>query len=88
MESIWTTFGIDAPILNEVSIGGRIKDIVDNRNAIAHGNSSASEIGSRVSLSDLYRRYEELSGYCSYVISVFENYVNERKYVAQSSRRP
>lgn len=83
LESIWTTFGIELPILNESSIGGRIKDIVDNRNAIAHGNSSASDIGSRVSLSDLYRRYDEISGYCSYIINVFENYMNDRKYVAQ-----
>lgn len=82
LESIWKTFGVDAPILNNVSLGGRIKDIVANRNAIAHGNSSASEIGGRISIGDLYQRYNEMSSYISYIIEVFEEYITQEKYIA------
>ena len=81
LESIWKTFCITAPILNAPSIGGRLKDIVDNRNAIAHGNNTAAEIGSRVSMTDLHNRYNEMSSYCSYVIQVFEDYVNNKDFL-------
>ncbi|MBL0736836.1 hypothetical protein JI750_08090 [Flavobacterium sp. GN10] len=81
LESIWKTFCISAPILNAPSIGGRLKDIVDNRNAIAHGNNTPAEIGSRVSISDLYNRYNEMSSYCSYIIQVFEDYVNNKDFM-------
>jgi hypothetical protein len=81
LESIWTTFCIDDPILNIPSIGGRIKDIVDNRNAIAHGNFTPSEIGSRVSMPELYNRYNEMSNYCSYLIQVFEDYITNKDYL-------
>ncbi|MGJ1333989.1 MULTISPECIES: MAE_28990/MAE_18760 family HEPN-like nuclease [Sphingobacterium] len=81
LESIWKTFCINSPILNLPSIGGRLKDIVDNRNAIAHGNTTSSEIGSRVTMNDLYNRYNEISSYCSYVIQVFEEYVLNKDYL-------
>lgn len=81
LESIWTTFCIDDPILNIPSIGGRLSDIVDNRNAIAHGNADPSEIGSRVSIADLYIRHNEMSNYCSYLIQVFEDYIANQKYL-------
>lgn len=81
LESIWKTFCISAPILNAPAIGGRLKDIVDNRNAIAHGNNTPAEIGSRVTITDLYNRYNEMSSYCSYVIQVFEDYVNNKEFL-------
>jgi len=81
LESIWKTFCITSPILNIPSMGGRLKDIVDNRNAIAHGNNTPAEIGSRVSISDLFTRYNEVSNYCSYVIQVFEDYVNNKDFL-------
>lgn len=82
LESIWKTFCITSPILNAPSIGGRLKDIVDNRNAIAHGNNTPAEIGSRVTITDLYSRYNEMSSYCSYVIQVFEDYVDNKDYLS------
>ena len=81
LESIWKTFCITAPILNAPSIGGRLKDIVNNRNAIAHGNNTPAEIGSRVTMTDLYNRYNEMSSYCSYVIQVFEDYVDNKEFL-------
>jgi hypothetical protein len=81
LESIWKTFCINAPILNVPSVGGRLKDIVDNRNAIAHGNNTPAEIGSRVSMKDLYDKYNEMSSYCSYIIQVFEDYVNNKEFL-------
>ncbi|WP_299176405.1 MAE_28990/MAE_18760 family HEPN-like nuclease [uncultured Chryseobacterium sp.] len=81
LESIWKTFCIKSPILNAPSIGGRLSDIVDNRNAIAHGNIPAAEIGNRVTMTDLYSRFSEMNNYCSYVIQVFEDYVNNKDYL-------
>lgn len=81
LESIWKTFCINEPILNIPSIGGRISDIVNNRNAIAHGNFNPSEIGSRVTISELYTRHNEMSNYCSYIIQVFEDYTTNKDYL-------
>lgn len=80
LESIWKTFGIRASILNAASLGGRIKEIVDYRNSIAHGNTSAAEIGRTVTIEDLFDRYEEMSRYFTYLFGVFNEYITQEHY--------
>jgi hypothetical protein len=80
LESIWHTFCLDEPIFHDVSFRGRLVDIVTLRIAIAHGNESASSIGSRVTVDDLTERINDVSAFCSYVISIFEDYVKHKRF--------
>lgn len=81
LQSIWTTFCITDPLFSDATFQWRLRDIVVNRINIAHGNSSAAEVGSRVTSAELYQRLNEVSTYCSYFISVFENYLTNKDYL-------
>ena len=80
LKSLWNNFNISEPIFNDIGFRGRLQEIVSNRINIAHGNNSASEVGSRVTPNDLYDRLNEVSNFCSYFISVFEDYTINKKY--------
>lgn len=81
LESIWKTFCIQDPILPHGSTGGRIQEMVDLRNSIAHGNESPVEIGKRFTADDLQIRFDVIDEYCNYVIITFENYINNKHYL-------
>lgn len=81
LNSIWTSFGVSDPILPRNEIGGRIDEIVELRNAIAHGNQSPLEIGKRFTNTDLNQRFDDINEYCTYVISTFENYISNKLYL-------
>ena len=76
IESIWKIFGISAPAVNEDKMKGRLSTLADNRNAIAHGRELASVIGGRYTISEIENIYNDISTYCSYITSVFEEYIN------------
>ena len=80
LNSIWNNFNITEPIFHDITFRGRLQEIVSNRINIAHGNNSAAEVGSRVTATDLYLRITEVSNFCSYFISVFEDYTLNKKY--------
>ena len=73
--SIWNVFSISDPIFHDVAFQGRLSEIIGHRNKIAHGEYTASSIGSAQTVGDLYSRQTEVSRFCSYLISVFENYL-------------
>ena len=81
LESIWKTFGITEPIVQDLSLKSRLSELTDNRNKIAHGRETASDVGRNYDNTRLENIYNEISGYCSYVIDVFRNYVNNQKYL-------
>lgn len=80
LENIWKTFCLTDPIFHDNRFCGRLQEIVSNRINIAHGNLSASDIGARVTIQDLNDRLNEVSAFCTYFISVLEDYVANKKY--------
>ncbi len=81
LQSIWNSFSISDPILPRQSLGGRITELIENRNAIAHGNEPAATIGSLNTISELYIRHSEISEVCSYIIKTFEEYVKNDRFL-------
>lgn len=81
LESIWKSFSIQDPILPRVDIGGRIHEMVEFRNSVAHGNESPHDIGRRFTPDDLLIRLDAIDTYCTYFIIVFESYINNRHYL-------
>lgn len=83
--SIWKTFSIDMPMFHDITFRGRLQDIVSNRINIAHGNNSASEVGSHITIEDLRRRLNDVSGFCTYFINVFDDYIKSRKFIKKQT---
>lgn len=81
LESIWKSFSIVEPVISRPELRGRISELVNNRNAVAHGNETASKIGSLNTIAELYVRYGEISEVCSYIIQTFEDYIKNEKYL-------
>ena len=80
LESIWKTFCLTDPIFHEQRFRGRLEEIVAHRISIAHGNQPASDIGARVTISELNGRLNEVSAFCTYFISVLDEYIIHKKY--------
>lgn len=81
LKSIWETFGITNNIVTDIRIKGQLATLADNRNAIAHGRELASVIGGRYTIRDIECIYNDISKYCSYIITVFEDYITNEMYL-------
>jgi hypothetical protein len=84
LQSIWNTFSIDNDLFHDVTFRGRLQDIVTNRINIAHGNSTASEVGSSITIDDLRTRLDDVSTFCTYLVGVFEDYIQNNKFKKSS----
>lgn len=80
LQSIWDAFGISEPLFHDIRFGSRMRDIVVNRINVAHGNQSASDVGSAFTISDLEVRLNEVSAFCSYIINIFDDYITRRDF--------
>ena len=80
MESIWKTFGISANVVNTNRVIGRLDTLADNRNKIAHGRELPSSVGRAFTISDLEDFYNLISSYCSYILIVFQGYLNAEEF--------
>ena len=79
LKSIFDTFSITTELLTP-KWRGRLKDIVDNRNAIAHGNKTASMVGKTIFITDLQERIKEVNQFCAEFIEIFAKYIQEEEY--------
>lgn len=74
IETIWTVFGISLPIVPDRRLLGRIDELVENRNAIAHGRLTARDVGRNHSTRDMQRRIEDTREIAIYIIRTIENH--------------
>lgn len=81
LESIANAFGITAAILPRNEIGGYINEMVDNRNAIAHGNLLPYDVGKRYSSDDLQKKYDGINEFCTYYVEIYERYIVNGEYL-------
>jgi len=72
LETIWSLFGIATPIVATPRHRGRIEEMVEHRNAIAHGRESPDAIGRRFSEADIQSRINDTEALCAHVIDTLE----------------
>jgi len=72
--TIWKLLGIQSPIVPQLKHLGRIVELVDNRNAIAHGRLTADQIGSRYSVDDIQQRIEDVQEISIHVVQAIEDH--------------
>lgn len=79
-KSVWRTFSITEPLFHDVSFQSSLSEIIVYRNKIAHGEYTSSSVGASKTIGDLYTRQSEVSRFCSYLISVFLDYLTNQKF--------
>ena len=74
LETIERVFGFKSPILPESRLIGRIHELVEKRNAIAHGRNTAREVGARFTNGDMESRVADTNTIAQHVIDSMENH--------------
>ena len=74
LRTIWSIFGITLPIVPDSALIGRIDELVEKRNAIAHGRETARAIGSRHSTEEMEVRLRDTEIIAYYVIDTMNTY--------------
>lgn len=82
LASIWQSFGIPSEMYPNFTVRHKIEDMVEKRNAIAHGRMSASKVGSLMDFPEMEKMVNDISGYCSFFIDSIEAYYQDRHYNA------
>lgn len=81
LETIWKCYSISTPIIPHIRFRGRLEELVDNRNEIAHGRSSAYVVGRRYTLTEIEQRLNDLDTMCFHYISKLEDYIKNLEYI-------
>jgi RiboL-PSP-HEPN len=72
LKTIFDVFGINRSPAHRPRHLVRIDEIVDNRNAIAHGHETAAQVGSRYTRADVTAISRQARSVCLLIISVIE----------------
>jgi hypothetical protein len=86
LEVIFECLCIDGPIVPEIRIRGYVDEVVNHRNAVSHGRSSASVVGRIVTSTELERVLEAILQITYHVIDRFEAYFTSRQFIASPHR--
>ncbi len=81
LESIAKSFGIREPVIPRPELGGRLQEVVNNRNWIAHGDKTPSEVGASYTVNDIRNRCEQIEELSFYVIDTYEHYILGKDYL-------
>jgi len=74
LQTIWSLFGITSNIVPDDRLRGRIGQIVDNRNEIAHGDSTAANVGCRYSVDEIRKIIAAVQDLSLHVVSQLETH--------------
>ena len=74
LDTIWQLFGIAEPVLPHPRLALRINELVENRNAIAHGRHTAREVGSRYTDNEMAARIDDTDAITQHVIDTIKTH--------------
>lgn len=80
VKALWNFFCIKDSAFHENAYIGKLDAITENRNKIAHGRESASNIGKQYSKSDVEQYLIETERFCNHVFIMFEQYIVNEDY--------
>jgi len=81
IQNIFEVLNVSKAPVPEDRIRGYIDEVVDNRNAIAHGRESAHEVGRRTTSAGLAERLEAITNEVNHIIVCFEEYLENRHFI-------
>jgi hypothetical protein len=77
LRTLWSVFEIAGPEVPDPRFIGRINELVEHRNAIAHGRETAENIGRRFSDGDIAQRVDDTQELCLHIVNSFEDHCTE-----------
>lgn len=86
ISELFDCLGIDAPPLPDMAYAGHIDEIVDKRNAVAHGRKSASEAAAGSRSPVLKRNWEIVSETIEHIFNTLTDYLDSYRFVAAPER--
>ncbi len=72
LRTIWSVLGINNPIVPDLRHLGRIEELVENRNSIAHGRNTADSVGRRYSGGDIKHRLKDVELITSHIVATVQ----------------
>ncbi|HIF9128552.1 TPA: HEPN domain-containing protein [Photobacterium damselae] len=81
IENVWKYLNVEMEYLPEGVNRLAINDIKEQRNAIAHGRTSAADVGRRYTMSTLEQRVQDVRNVSLYFTMVLNDYCANRKYL-------
>jgi hypothetical protein len=70
--TIWAVFGIDAtatPVIPSPRLTQVVDELVENRNAVAHGRRTPEDVGGRYSRDEIYNRIDVIQDICNHLVT-------------------
>lgn len=83
LETIWSLFGITAPIVPDGRMYPLIGELVENRNAVAHGRRTPEDVGSGYSKDDCYIKVGLTQDLCTYLVATLQTHCADPKNLAR-----
>jgi hypothetical protein len=81
IQQIFNVFSISEPVVPESRFRNYVDEVVEKRNAIAHGRESPSTVGRRFVTSELLQRYDALYGTAVHISRVFQDFIESRGFI-------
>lgn len=81
LESIWRSFSVQDPVHPRPSLRGRLEELVESRNAIAHGRESPAKVGARFTWMELEVRLHDLDELCTHLIVSLDSYLQGKHFL-------
>lgn len=84
LHTIWNVFAIAEPVVPNARLIGRIEELVENRNAIAHGTRTAADVGRRYSCQDIALRVDDVEQICVYIVDTMRRHYEAHGHMSAS----
>lgn len=86
IEGVVRAFGINSFVI-ETRTSATINELVDRRNAVAHGRERASLVGERFRTDALRTKMTTISDFSYELIDLFENYYTDKKFLRSHAKK-
>jgi hypothetical protein len=87
LEEIFLCLGVKEPYVSHPSEIGYLREIVEKRNGIAHGRTTAQEAAEGLTISDIQKRLDVVYSVCMHFLDTIEQYAQEKKFIRPRYRR-
>lgn len=87
IEEIFHCFGIKKPWTDSIANLGYMKELVEKRNAVAHGRQTATEAGEGTSFAQLDKIHKATSDVALYFLSTLEEHAKRKLYIQSAFRQ-
>jgi hypothetical protein len=87
IEEIFLCFGIRKPATPTPREIGYLTEIVEKRNAIAHGRDTAGEVGGSLTIQEMELRMAAVYAECLYFLAIIEEHASDMRFVRSRYRK-